>query len=453
MTLRNVFGLLLTILVVAIAGVATAWAASQTTGTVSACAGTHTISLDGTSIETIAATCTTTTYTVPTTTQTTTVTGPTTTRTVTAPPVTTTATVTASTTTTAPASPWPASYTDGPLGANEVLPKAPGGVLLGLWGGVAGNSAAQQRAFMQQRMTDMGRTPDVIGFACDAACAPGSAMLDTSSTDLSENWIRSLGAIPFVTWDPGSSTDFTGIAAGNYDAAINAAAARFEAFGHPIMLRMFEEFNLRTWNPAQLVAAWQHVVNLFKADGATNVGFVWCPSEYGNSTERAEILQSYPGDSYVDWVSSDGYNDASSDADSQPCVAGWADFAQLFNYTANNANCGTNAPSMERQYGPTKPFFVSETGSKFDPSNAANKAAWFTNIASQAIPAMPYLIGVQFFDQDVNSEEPGNNWRVDSNCQDDGTNCNAGSTDTTTYQGFLTMSHAAAFNVGAAAGG
>src|SRR5436190_7910720 len=116
---------------------------------------------------------------------------------------------------------WPASYTNGPLGANEVLPNSNGGVLLSLWSGVVGFTSQQSRALVQRRIADMGRVPDVIGFSCSGSCAAGSGSFDASSTDLSENWIHSQGAIPLVAnWDPGSSTNFAGIAAGNYDSQV-----------------------------------------------------------------------------------------------------------------------------------------------------------------------------------------------------------------------------------------
>ena len=33
---------------------------------------------------------------------------------------------------------------------------------------------------MQQRITDMGRSPDLIGFQCDSRCSAGSGTFDTA---------------------------------------------------------------------------------------------------------------------------------------------------------------------------------------------------------------------------------------------------------------------------------
>ena len=158
---------------------------------------------------------------------------------------------------------WPSSYFSGPLGNNEVLPAVKGHQLLMLWSGVAaqGYTATGERQFMAKRISDMGRNPDLIGFQCPGNPSPGSCGFDVSSTDLAENWIHSLGAIPFVSWAPdGSSAQ---IAAGSEDSEIDAAAARFKAFGHRIMVRMFQEFNgngAGTWSDSDFVNAWRHVV-------------------------------------------------------------------------------------------------------------------------------------------------------------------------------------------------
>lgn len=445
---------------------------------------------------------------------------------------------------------WPSTYFNGPLGGNEVLPATHGHTLMSLWVGTVGDTASQERSLVQQRITDMGRSPDLIGFQCDSRCSPRSGTFDTapgarsrvivritggqplcsldghrarpcarkyklrrrqslslrtrargaragvyatssrrviavtalgplcsvdrhrarpcrrnyglrpphtltlraratSSSDLSENWIHSKGAVSFVTWSPGGS--YAQIAAGSADSEINAAASRFKAFGHRIMVRMFEEFDLHSWNTQDFISAWRHVVVRMQSDGATNVGFVWCPTEEAGGLRR-KINASYPGDAYVDWVSSDSYNGDSNTVYSAT-VPGWNEFSWIFNYHL------TGYPSMEQQWGPEKPYFVSETSSKYDTADVPSghtvdpnrKEHWFINIESAAAN-MPYLVGVQFFDADVHALEPGNNWRVDSPCDSAGTNCTNGSTDANTYSGFLSMADSSQFSGGVAGG-
>jgi hypothetical protein len=372
---------------------------------------------------------------------------------------------------------WPRTYFTGPLGSNEVLPATHGHTLLSLWPGIVGSTASQQRSLMQLRITDMRRSPDLIGFQCDSRCSAGSGTFDTalgarsriivrnygvrpphtltlraratSSTHLSENWIHSKGAVPFVTWRPDGS--YAQIAAGSADSEIDAAANRFKTFGHRIMVRMFNEFNNQPWNTTDFINAWRHVVNVFRSDGATNVGFVWCPSEQAGGT-RTQVNASYPGDQYVDWVSSDGYNWDENTAFNAG-VPGWAEFRRIFHYKL------TGHPSMEQQWGREKPFFVSETGSKYDTAGVPSghtvdpnrKKNWFINIDAAAAH-MPHLVGVQFFDQDVHARESGNNWRVDSACDSAGNNCTNGATDANTYSGFLRMADSPQFSGGVAGG-
>ena len=81
-------------------------------------------------------------------------------------------------------------------------------------------------------------------------------------------------------------------------------------------------------------------------------------SEQAGGT-RTQVNASYPGDQYVDWISSDGYNWDENTAFNAG-VPGWAEFRRIFNYKLKAH------PSMEQQWGREKPFFVSETGSKYD---------------------------------------------------------------------------------------
>lgn len=56
---------------------------------------------------------------------------------------------------------------------------------------------------------------------------------------------------------------------------------------------------------------------------------------------------------------------------------------------------------------------------------------------------MPYLIGIEFFDQDVTQIET-NDWRPDSN--QPATSTTAGSFDATTYRGFKDLAASPVFN-------
>ncbi len=63
--------------------------------------------------------------------------------------------------------------------------------------------------------------------------------------------------------------------------------------------------------PAQYVAAYRKVVNIFRARGANNVVFTWQMTGWAFRADRGTrqyAAQWYPGDAYVDVVGADAYN-------------------------------------------------------------------------------------------------------------------------------------------------
>jgi beta-mannanase len=254
--------------------------------------------------------------------------------------------------------------------------------------------------------------------------------------------------------------------AGTDDQCIAAVANYLKQYPFRMMIRMMWEFdgNWFKWTPCgtyngttlagstptAFISAWQRVVNIFKQQGATNVGFMWNPTGGYN---RTCADASYPGDAYVDWVGTEGYNADRTNVWDTPLHGGWAEMNEILNYD----KLGSSIPSYLTKFGPKKPFVIGESGSKYDTANVPSghvvdpnrKANWFRNIATVAAPNSPYLHGIEFFDQWVDTEY--NDWHVDHN-QPGGTNVPEGSFDATTYQGFLDMSHAAVFNSGVAGG-
>jgi hypothetical protein len=62
---------------------------------------------------------------------------------------------------------------------------------------------------------------------------------------------------------------------------------------------------------AGFIAAWRHVVNIFRSVGATNVRWTWQMTAYSfrvGSSDRRAAIKWYPGDAYVDNVAGDAYN-------------------------------------------------------------------------------------------------------------------------------------------------
>ena len=57
--------------------------------------------------------------------------------------------------------------------------------------------------------------------------------------------------------------------------------------------------------PATFVAAWRHIVTLFRADGAENVTWLWTINV--DTPLTGPIAEWWPGKGYVTWVGIDGY--------------------------------------------------------------------------------------------------------------------------------------------------
>ncbi len=102
------------------------------------------------------------------------------------------------------------------------------------------------------------------------------------------------------------------VAAGGSDAYLRSYARDVAAFGHPVILSFGHEMN-GTWyswgygrtSPATFVAAWRHVVRVFRAAGAANVTWLWTVNAV---TGIPTSLRSWwPGAAWVNWTGIDGY--------------------------------------------------------------------------------------------------------------------------------------------------
>lgn len=97
---------------------------------------------------------------------------------------------------------------------------------------------------------------------------------------------------------------------GEWDAGINNVGRCFKASERPILAMIGNEFNLaQTYSPAEYIQCWRYVHERWNLLGASNVAYVWsvCPQ----ITERA-YQDWYPGDAYVDWLSSSFYGTGSN---------------------------------------------------------------------------------------------------------------------------------------------
>jgi hypothetical protein len=127
--------------------------------------------------------------------------------------------------------------------------------------------------------------------------------------------VASNGAVPLVQMNP-TKISVAGIAAGRYDGYLSAYAEAVRAYHHPVIMSFGHEMNgsWYSWgyghtSPKTFVAAWRHIVTLFRVLGAGNVTWLWTVNVV-NNTQVGTIpspARWWPGRSYVNWVGIDGY--------------------------------------------------------------------------------------------------------------------------------------------------
>jgi mannan endo-1,4-beta-mannosidase len=123
------------------------------------------------------------------------------------------------------------------------------------------------------------------------------------------------GVVPLVQMDP-DRVSLAAIASGQSDPYLSAYAEAVRAYHDPVIIGFGHEMNGSwfTWGyrhakPGDFVAAWRHIVRLFRALGATNVTWIWT-ANIVNDTRTGRIPSPkawWPGSAYVNWVGIDGY--------------------------------------------------------------------------------------------------------------------------------------------------
>ena len=167
-------------------------------------------------------------------------------------------------------------------------------------------------------------SPDVRGLAAEKSAVEGLEQSIGRTLDIDHNfygwdepfpseierWDLQAGRIPMISWNGKGVTTAT-IAVGRYDDVIRERAEATRAFGDEVLIRWFWEMDGNkkadfAGTPEQYVAAWQHIVTIFRQEGADNVRWVWCPN--ASAFNDGEAQEFYPGDNFVDWTCADGYN-------------------------------------------------------------------------------------------------------------------------------------------------
>ena len=247
------------------------------------------------------------------------------------------------------------------------------GVLTGLYsdapGGVPGRQTEVGHAFNLVRVHKSSLT-DAFPTASDLASLGSDTAL-------------------LVDWDAfnrGGRARWSEIAAGRWNSTIDAEASRLVAYGQPIMVSLMAEMDVANRNgalgtPGDFVAAWRTIVDRMRADGASNVVWVWEVS----AEPASSAVAYYPGNDVVDWIAWDPSNGGNCRSD----PTGWQSFAQI---TEGDYNFFSTTGPYD-----AKPLMLGAFGTVEQTGNAAGKQGWLASVPSQAA-AEPGLKALVYFD-------------------------------------------------------
>ncbi len=185
------------------------------------------------------------------------------------------------------------------------------------------------------------------------------------------------GAVPLVQIDP-AGIDLAAITHGQYNKYLADYAQAVRGFGRPVIISFGHEMNgdWYSWgngktSPSDFVAAWQHIVKVFRSWGAYNVTWLWTINSLAGGPGQAAGPQAWwPGASYVNWVGIDGYYYYPAES-----------FTTLFGTTISTIRRFTSDPVL-----------ISETGI----SPSAGKAARIPELFAGARSAQ--VLGLVYFD-------------------------------------------------------
>jgi Glycosyl hydrolase family 26 len=197
------------------------------------------------------------------------------------------------------------------------------------------------------------------------------------------------GAIPYVQIDP-TLASVSKIATGAYDIYLRTYADSVRKFGHAVVIGFGHEMNAPwySWGyghvpPATFIAAWRHIVTLFRGQGADNVTWLWTVNQ--DRVGTGAVAAWWPGAAYVTWVGIDGYYFRPSDT-----------FASVFGRTIGQVRIFTD-----------KPILLSET-------SVSPRAGQFVKINNLFAGMRQYeTLGLVWFDIAQRGSFRGQDWRIE----------------------------------------
>ena len=201
--------------------------------------------------------------------------------------------------------------------------------------------------------------------------------------------VSQIGAVPLVQMEP-ANVSLQSIANGSEDDYLVSYANAVRLYGGQVILSFGHEMNGNWYgwgsgrtSPGTFIAAWRHIVDVFRAQGASNVTWLWTVNVTTGMTDRVtNPAEWWPGNSYVTWVGIDGYY--------------WLDptetFGKLFDVTIADVRQVTS-----------RPILIAESAVAPDLDRETMIPDLFAGVKNDG------LLGIVWFDSKGNRD-----WRLDS---------------------------------------
>jgi Glycosyl hydrolase family 26 len=248
--------------------------------------------------------------------------------------------------------------------------------------GVAESDAPYSYAEFDQFAQRIGRQPNLVVYY--------SRWLDPFQVSFATSAAEH-GATTLVQLAP-RNVSLASIADGQFDSYLRSYAAAVKVFGRQVILSFGHEMNgpWYSWgyghtSPKVFVAAWRHIVTVFRTAGASNVTWLWTVNIFTmRNPSIANPASWWPGNSYVNWVGIDGYYFTNSQ-----------NFAQVFGSTIVGVRILTSDP-----------IIISETGALPTYDQSAKVTDLFNGVRSYD------LLGFVWFD--IKDTTLNLDWRLSS---------------------------------------
>jgi hypothetical protein len=229
-------------------------------------------------------------------------------------------------------------------------------------------------------------------------------------------WIRSLGKVPYVRLMLRSDLDqehaekefsLTNIVAGRFDQDLRRWAEAARDFHTPILIEWGTEPNGQwfAWNgkwnghaagPARYIAAYRHIVDLMRAEGATNLQWIWHINWDDDPCTLSNRLENYfPGKDYCDWLAISAYGPLTPRSREKP---------ETFRHEIDDAYARLT------KLAPGKPIVISEFGCDIH-SPQVRAADWARSALQDLFSGRwPQIIGFSWWNETwENDDNPAHN--------------------------------------------